>query len=631
MGGGGGDAGQGYVLMIGSRSYPRLSNRLAIEPQLNRWRRAVAKEVSITYHFLKIPCSSIKVNSDRGWMARTRSEAQGGLADNDLFALQDSIERLDVLDPLIVLYSDEPPVEPVTTEKIRERLEANGAEVEIIIGYRRLTALRRHLAEAKDPDRGIEVQVVVKSELERSNGGYWELALTKIVASSNAFFKGYSPDDKLRLTKNLFEMIKDQKGVCSHTDILNLMGEQSRVHGMQSAGYKASLRRFSIASNPELYAAVMGTDPSDPTGKTVHDKFKIIDRRMAEVVAKQIGNDPEKVGTFLSAVREEVGKLREKQGAPAFRWRGYKAKLYEEWIYNIRLHGSADGKVHQTFKPYTYKVKCSKNHISIPAVSVNISSTDDNDVSKFVEVTYMICQVAEKMKALLRRLRLKSGQSPASVPEPLEVQPILYGREYKEFIRRFNAENFAHPYKIAKAYGLLEDCEWAREYKDRIGTQECEDVRDLELEVFRGIVAEEVARRSDEERLRERNRREQQKAHELDMENRLRFLRTSPESLAKMIEIVNKMKEKLIIAGVLQESDLHFIDEFSWAKMPGIFGESSEDQPEDEEGEDEAADVFDTVEEPSTTGEPSDENAIGVGAPVEPSTAQAEEAEESQE
>lgn len=580
----------------------------------------MAKEVSITYHFVKVPCSSITVNPDRKWMARTRSEVQGGLAEPDLCALQESIERLNVLDPLIVLFTDDPMMEPVSAEKIQERLEVNGAEVEIVIGYRRLKALQGHLSEAKDPHRKVEVQVVLKSELDRDNGGHGELALTKIVASSNAFFKGYSPDDKLRLTKNLYDLIKQRDGSCSHTAILNLMGEQSRVAGMQLAGYKASLRRFNIVKNPELYAAVMGIDPSDPDRKRVHDKFKIIDRQMAELVAKEIGNDSEKVGTFLSAVREEFnsGRIKEKQGVPAFRWRGYKTKLYNEWIYNIRLHGNAKGKVQQTFKPYTYKVKCAKNQVSIPAVRINISSTHDNEVAKFVEVTYKVCQLADKLKGLLRRLKLKPGQSPASAPEPLEVSPIPYGREYKDFIRRFNAENFAHPYRIAKAYGLLDETEWAKSYEDLIKMleekkeeeteekqgQEMEDLRDLELTTFRAMVAEEVAKLSCDERFRDNSRYEERDNLERDMENRLRFLRSTPEKIAMLVEGFKKMKEKLILAGTAQESDFDFLENFSWATMPGFFNEVADDQAEDaavKDGEEEGA--SDSEEEPSSSEE----------------------------
>lgn len=408
--------------------------------------------------------TKIKANPDASWFTRDRKR-HGNRAKEDFSAIESmatNIKEEGILEPLHVLFEGD-----VSDDLLHDRIKLASCVQDfpaftLALGFRRYLAIETAIEHGyleKDSLK-VPVRIYLRKELESKLSENVEHFLTKAAISSNVFFKGYSSDDKLRLTRTLIEQLRAQKGQARHRDILHLLGIRSSE---SAADHRASLRRFAVCNNDVIFAALTGV-----SSDLKHDPLnQILTFQVAEHLANRLGRSTYLVEEFLSKLRDDIALLRLRpvnrlrKSDPGSSLIGYDSSKYCRWIENLLVFGET--RADQLAAPgYSFGIKCRGHIISIPAVAIDLKDDSRESFARVVDVYFHLNSLCQSLRNFLYDVRPFEEGGERRPGRDTIPWSNYRANEYKDFIRKLHLERYANVNALKRVFSLGDKlCEWA--------------------------------------------------------------------------------------------------------------------------------------------------------------------------
>lgn len=401
----------------------------------------------------------ISVDYNAPWFTREKNKVKDKFSSeqDSINLLAENIELEGVLEPLHVLYTGDVPEAMWDKKAELAQIVSEWKPLVLAIGFRRYLAIRRAIDKGEIAEGAavkVPVRIYLKGEIEARTGERMEYFLTKAAVSSNVFFKGYTPDDKIRITRTLIEQIRAQGRDARHRDILHLLGIKKSE---SAAEHRASLRRFAVCNNDRIYRAFAGLDDQG----NYHEELQVLTFNVAEQLANRLGRSEEFVDQFLEELDDEIAALRQsrsngrRKNKPPVELVGYDSKLYCRWIDNLRDFGDTrKDKICST--SFSYQAKLSTGSLSLPGIRLNLKDDSEESIARVVDVTFKLKKVLEILDDFMDTIRPSwHGKEAKKVPaDEMKDRPIGYGEDYKEFIRWKRLEAYANVRALRRLYNL---------------------------------------------------------------------------------------------------------------------------------------------------------------------------------
>ena len=212
--------------------------------------------------------AKIRLDLEREWFTRDKKNFENRAKESfaSIESMAENIGKEGVLEPVHLLYEGD-----VHRDLWDDRLALgsqvdNWEEFTVALGFRRYLAVNRAIEKGwlEPTNLRVPARIYVKCELEAKLEESTDHFLTKAAVSSNVFFKGYTTEDKVRLTRTLVQQLRRAGSEPRHRDILHLLGIKVSE---SAADHKSSLRRFKVCSHDKIFDAYSGDSggKQDPT------------------------------------------------------------------------------------------------------------------------------------------------------------------------------------------------------------------------------------------------------------------------------------------------------------------------------------------------------------------------------